>query len=210
MADLDGDGKRDLISGGFDARAYIWPGLGARRDLVDLHKHVGFKGIGHVATHAADWDGDGDLDLLVGARRGQVFLLRNNGDARFGKPERLKGVNAPGGDAGPHAADWDGDGLTDLLVGDDFGGVTLYRNIGTNKRPKLAKGEVLLKEKGGRIATPHCRTGQFCARRAKPWVVDWNGDKKPDLLVGDVHDHRTPENRSNDELRGFVWLYVRR
>ncbi len=61
-----------------------------------------------------------------------------------------------------------------------------------------------------RVATPHCRTGQFCARRAKPWVVDWNGDKKPDLLVGDVHDHRTPKNRSNDELRGFVWLYVRR
>ena len=53
-------------------------------------------------------------------------------------------------DSGPHWAhsgpclhDVDGDGRRDLLVGDFSGLFRLYRNVGTDREPKFAAGEVL-------------------------------------------------------------------
>ncbi len=211
-----------MLSGGFDNRVYVWSGLatrvafGARTDLVNFTGQPAFQQP-HVACHAVDWDGDGDVDLLVGARHGEVFLLRNNGTrkkAKFARPERLEAGGAPlktpHGDAGPHAADWDGDGDVDLLVGDDRGSVILFKNVGTRKVPRLAQGVVLLPGKGGRFVEKRCRTNEMCAMRAKPWVVDWNGDGAMDLLVGDFHDHRVPQKMGNEHMHGWVWLYLRK
>jgi len=223
LADLDGDGHDELLSGSFRNRVYVWPGradaataFGPRRDLVNFTGRPAFRQP-HVASHACDWDGDGDADLVVGARRGEVFLLRNEGSpekASFAAPVPLRAGDAPiklaHGDAGPHAADWDGDGDHDLLVGDDRGGVTLYENTGTPAAPRLAKGRTLLPAKGLRFAGKRCRGNETCAMRAKPWVADWNGDGRPDLLVGDFHDHRTPEAMGNEHMHGWVWLYRRR
>jgi len=203
-----------LVSGGYDGRIYRWPrtadGFGPREDLVIL-KGEAFRDP-HVACHAADWDGDGRTDFVVGARHGEVFLVRNQGKG-FAAPVQLeaggKPLKAPAGDAGPHAADWDGDGDLDLLVGDDRGRVTIYRNEGTRAAPKLAQGETLVPDRGGRFVEERCKLSEECAMRAKPWVVDWNGDGRPDLLVGDFHDHRTPEANGNEHMHGWVWLYVR-
>ncbi len=163
-----------------------------------------------------DGDGDGDFDLLAGSRRGLVLLIENAGTAkapRFAEPRPLTAgespVKAPAGDAGPHAADWDGDGDLDLLVGDDAGRVTLFRNAGTRKAPRLEAGAELLAPQGGRFVEERCRGAELCAMRAKPWVADWNGDGLPDLLVGDFHDHRTAAQTGNEHMHGWVWLYLR-
>jgi hypothetical protein len=67
----------------------------------------------------------------------------------FQNPVRLKAADAVI-DSGPHWAhsgpclhDVDGDGRRDLLVGDFSGLFRLYRNVGTDREPKFAAGEVL-------------------------------------------------------------------
>lgn len=152
-------------------------------------KQIGLTGCAS-AVHAVDWDGDGVLDLLVGDVRGCVWLVPNEGTAKkyaFGKPHRLradsKELQVPHGDSGPFVADWDGDGKRDLLVGAGDGSVWFYRNIGDAKTPKLAACQML-------IGPGHGFSGDTpkeprCGVRAKICVVDWNGDGRLDLLVGD-------------------------
>src|SRR5581483_6036837 len=92
--------------------------------------------LGSASTaFAADWNGDGVLDLLVGDIAGHVWLVPNEGTARkpaFGTPRKLeadgKVIQVPHGDSHPVVADWDGDGVPDLVVGCGNGGVLWYRN----------------------------------------------------------------------------------
>jgi hypothetical protein len=142
------------------------------------------------AVHAVDWNGDGVLDLLIGDIQGNVWLVPNQGTKQnwaFGKEQPLTAGGKPlrvNGDAGPFACDWDGDGKIDLLVGDGSGAVWFFRNIGTNKAPKLAAGVILVKSGDtsfGAEAPKEPRRG--C--RAKVCAVDWTGSGRLDLLVGD-------------------------
>jgi len=142
------------------------------------------------AVHAVDWNGDGVLDLLVGDIRGRVWLVPNEGTKEkwaFGEARQLTAGGKPimvGGDAGPFACDWDGDGKIDLLVGDGEGVVWFFRNIGTNKAPELAAGVKLVKAGEAHFdkdVPKEARRGI----RAKVCAVDWTGSGRLDLLVGD-------------------------
>ena len=49
-------------------------------------------------------------------------------------------IDADGGYAAPFYADFDGDGVKDLLVGQfNDGSCHVYKNIGTNEKPQFAK-----------------------------------------------------------------------
>jgi len=165
------------------------------------------------AVHAVDWDGDGDLDLLVGNIQGEVELIPNEGTAKhyaFGKERPLEADNQPlrvAGDAGPFAVDWDGDGDLDLLVGDGAGAVSLFHNVGTAKEPKLTEGGMLVPAGATNFDGEIPKTPRR-GIRAKVCAADWNGDGRLDLLVGDFTTQApdlpepTPEQKAkHDELR---------
>lgn len=101
-------------------------------------------------------------------------------------------------DAGPLVADWDGDGVPDLLVGASDGSVHLFRGRGKQTPPVFGGGETLIDgfpdpafepiwcerdAATGRVEVPPLERSRL---RPKLAVFDWNGDGKLDLLVGDA------------------------
>ncbi|QJX00612.1 FG-GAP repeat domain-containing protein [Frigoriglobus tundricola] len=193
--DLDGDGKTDIISGS-------WPGpiTWFRRDGDkftggETLKHADGKAINFAnGSHpfAFDWDGDGKLDLIVGTTNGEVQFLPNVGTRTapvFGAPQPLaaggKNIQIPSGCAAPVVADWDNDGRPDLIVGAEDGSVVWFRNDGTRKAPRLAAAQTLVPPSPSPWRDDKSRRPGEWGVRARPAVVDWDGDGKLDLLVGD-------------------------
>jgi hypothetical protein len=177
----------------------------------------------HVA--ATDWDGDGDVDLVIGNIEGGVFFVPNLGTKAkpaWGDPVALRSdpepkdrpgvleslftktdppgtVKAPGGDAGPAVVDFDGDGRHDLLLGCGDGSVRFYRNRKAAGPPELERPVEIMAApkplKKGEDATAAPRPGV----RAKVALGDWNGDGRPDLLLGDFASREGPEPKLTPE-----------
>nr|MDQ3623887.1 VCBS repeat-containing protein [Verrucomicrobiota bacterium] len=88
-------------------------------------------------------------------------------------------------------ADWDGDGLPDLLVNSIWGKVHWYRNAGTRSEPKLAAAEPIEVEWDGpqpALAWGWLRPegkGLLTQWRTTPVAVDWNRDGLNDLVMLD-------------------------
>jgi hypothetical protein len=83
--DLDADGLRDLIIGNDDGRVYFYrnignpgsPAFGATFDTLKTENGTPIDVVAGSRIHFVDWDGDGDLDLLISGYEGYVQLCEN-------------------------------------------------------------------------------------------------------------------------------------
>jgi hypothetical protein len=136
---------------------------------------------GALATPVGfDWDGDGDTDIISGNTAGYIAFFENLSGPRVEKPKwaapkyleaggqvirPMAGYNgsiqgpceAKWGYTTQTVADWDGDGLPDILMNSILGKVMWFRNVGSRTSPKLAA--------------------------ARPIEVEWNGPQ-PTLAYG--------------------------
>jgi hypothetical protein len=225
--DLDNDGNQDILSGSYSRsdpemaglfqvlhgqadgtfkRAEVLNGTDGEPLIIPVEKENWIENI-CTRPFAVDWDGDGDLDLVVGNFAGSFYLFQGEGQGKFQpKPEQLKSSDEPlkidGHHSDPFVIDWDGDGDLDLLSGSSSGGVQWSENIaGAGKPPNLRRFRSLVDPwvqfQYGQPLREDDLKGPVSSTRV--WADDVNGDGKLDLLVGDMLSIAAKDAGPSDE-----------
>jgi len=143
FGDLDADGDWDLLVGEFGVtgnprlfyvrndgtnQSPVWVTVSDNTANTFIFAQRVFTG--DLAPELFDIDQDGDLDLFLGERDGNVNFYRNTGTPQAFTftlvSENFAGVQV-GNESAPEFVDVNGDGLVDLFVGEQGGGLNYYR-----------------------------------------------------------------------------------
>jgi predicted neuraminidase len=209
--DWEGDGDQDLVVGIGDWSDYGWDqaydGKGRWRNgplhgWVYLIENVGgiftntpqkilaggspIDVYGWPSPNFADFDGDGDLDLICGEFLDGFTYFRNEGtrqEPRYGSGFKL--IADDGQPLSMHlqmitptAIDWDADGDVDLIVGDEDGRVAFVENVTfTSNGTPLFRQPVYFRQLADQLKFGALST---------PYAHDWDRDGDEDLLCGNT------------------------
>ncbi len=159
-----------------------------------------------------DWDADGDEDLVCGNTAGDIAFIENldgGNPPKWAAPVLLNAdgeairvqAGANGSIQGPaeakwgyttlSVADWNHDGLPDLVVNSIWGKVIWYKNVGSKESPRLAAAEAVNVQWPGTPPKPDWtwwkpQPGELVTQwRTTPVVVDWDEDGLNDLVMLD-------------------------
>ncbi len=218
VADFDGDGDLDLICGEFLDGFTYFENVGTRtqsRFAAGRRLPVRMD-LQMIVPVAVDWNRDGRPDLIVGDEDGRVAFVENQGRGpdgvpRFAPPRYFQQRAADvkfGALVTPYSFDWNGDGRDDLVCGNTAGYVGVIENLGSDP-PRWAAPK-LLEVDGKPIRVQAGANGSIQGPAEAKWgytvpvVADWDHDGLPDLvlnsILGRVVWHRNAGTRTRPRL----------
>lgn len=181
IADFNGDGHVDVLvtNQGAEPSLFFNDGTG---NFTDVTATSGLSGLTLTTSiSVADFDGDGDLDVVIGRTIGGVYVMLNQGDGTFVDATDTTGIGDPSDVvSGGSFADFDGDGDLDFYLGSYLPPVEvmvpfmlpppkpnrLYRNNGDGTFTEMAYSPGGVGEEGSTLAVA--------------WW-DFDADGRPDL-----------------------------
>lgn len=172
LADFDGDGDNDLLSGIWSGGFVYFRNDGTPLTPVFNQVNTSFSNLdaGTYSTPCfVDIDKDNDYDIVSGALDGQVYLYVNNNGTFNQNTTMFNGIDI-GWQSIPSFADLDADGDLDLLVGAETGSETkFYINDGSN------------------VFTVNTTVfaGVTFPSYGRPTLADIDNDGDYDLIIGD-------------------------
>jgi len=205
FADFDGDGLPDLISSDWIDTMSFFKNVGepgnprfAPGKKLANERGVVTMDLEMIAPTAADWDGDGRVDLIVAEEDGRVSLMRNTGEVANGVPvfESPQFFQQPADEvkfgvlATPYCYDLDGDGDEDIIAGNTAGYFGFIENLGGD--PVRWAAPVYLETDGEVIRVLAGDNGSIQGPAEGKWgytvlsVADWDGDGLPDLVTNSI------------------------
>lgn len=189
--DIDGDGDPDiLILGGAGNRLYLNDGEGV---FTDVTREAGLEWKREDGTFGearqpivADFDNDGQQDILITYADDAHRLYRNRGGHRFEDVTNRAGLGGKGLIGGPATAlDFDEDGLLDLYIG--YFGDYLRGNVPTLSRHNTNALPDKLFRNAGNFTFEDVTAGSGVDNPG--WAqavghIDFDGDGREDLVCG--------------------------
>ncbi len=131
FGDIDGDGDPDLLLGESNGKINFFRNVGTPTLTQLFLETEDFAGIDvgqRSRPFLLDYDGDGDLDLLVGSESNGIAFYRNDGTPQVGEFVAADPLPVTPDVGAPAAADMDGDGDLDVIGGTSSGGLRFLRN----------------------------------------------------------------------------------
>lgn len=165
VGDINGDGILDVVVGSNDTSIHNVDGKTGR-------KHWSWRTDGPVLSSPllVDLTRDGLPDIVAGSDDGKVYALNGDGQKIWTAPEDAKPGAGQEFQSSPAAADLNGDGLKDIVIGSQSG--RLYAFTGDRGWTLWQTGTIM---KAGIFATPA--------------LADVNGDNISDALVGSLDNN---------------------
>lgn len=190
LGDIDSDGDLDLLIGdGYGGPTLFFRNEGSRTSPFFVDRTFTANPAFSVrarrsAPTLADYDSDGDLDIVIGWRSGGFRTFENVGSATNPQYQEVTGSQDPlqglsvGPDfsySAPAFVDVDGDGDLDLVAGDEpTGEFHFYENIGTTDVPRFV----------ARLKKSNPFFGESVLANSTPTFVDIDADGDQDLISG--------------------------
>ena len=184
LIDLDGDGDLDLIAGRDRGTIAYLENTGTSTNPVFTERSGALNpldsvNVGTFSSPAlADFDDDGDPDLIVGNKDGNIAYFENTGTATTASFTQRTSTNNPldGVDVGisssPELTDLDGDGDVDLVVWGWYGAITYFENTGAATAPVFTE-----------FTGADMPLDIIAAFYAPPALADLDGDGDPDIVA---------------------------